>query len=234
MTAMPTFSRAWFDLQAKWVERVVAITGIDELAAWQDWTAVTNLVTDPEAWRMVSDAVISGNAAAVAHREWLAALRARRASSQPGCFWYEFEEDDRQLRLHFANREGPGVLSQGRHAVRRAELAATLADAQSAAPEAERLRGGSWLYHLPGYRALFPPSFLSRAVESEPRNDVGRMALWGQFLRGDGTLHQQRTDHFVRASMEASGVDGLLAAFPLRTLDVVGPLGDVVDWLTRT
>jgi hypothetical protein len=231
MTAAPTFSRAWFDLQATWVDRVVALTGIEQVVAWQDWTAVTNLET-PEVWQAVRDAVISGNAAAVAHREWSAALTARRAAPQPGCFWYELEEDDRQVRLHFANREGLGVLSPGRQATRRAELAAALADARSAAPKAERLRGGSWLYHLPSYRALFPHSFLIRAVEGEPRNDVGRMALWGQFVRGDGTLYQPRADHFTRACMEASCVDGLLAAFPLRTLDVVGPLGDVVDWLT--
>ncbi|MEQ7129477.1 hypothetical protein ABN034_33810 [Actinopolymorpha sp. B11F2] len=231
MTAAPTFSRAWFDLQSNWVGRVVELTGIDRVAAWQDWTAVTNLEM-PGVWQVVRDAVISGNAAAVAHREWLATLTARRTALQPGCFWYELEEDNRQVRLHFANREGRGVLSPGRQAARRAELAATLADAQSAAPEAERLRGGSWLYHLPGYRALFPRSFLDRAIEGEPRNDVGRMALWGQFVRGDGTLYQPRANQFIRVYMEASSVDGLLAAFPLRTLDVVGPLRDVTDWLT--
>ncbi|WP_134005911.1 hypothetical protein [Kribbella sp. VKM Ac-2566] len=53
------------------------------------------------------------------------------------------------------------------------------------------------MYHLPGYRALFPPSFLAGAVEADSRREVGQLALWGQFVRGDGELYQPRTDPFA-------------------------------------
>ena len=146
-------------------------------------------------------------------------------------FWYELEEHGRQVRIHFSNREGSGVLS--RMPRRRAELAAMLRDAQSAAPQAERVRGGSWLYHLPGYRALFPPSFLARAVPADPQDEVNRVALWGQFLRGDGTLYRPHADPFIDAIRRANSLEQLFRAFPLTKLNIVGPLNEVTDWLSR-
>ncbi|MEU4194005.1 hypothetical protein AB0E69_19045 [Kribbella sp. NPDC026611] len=148
-------------------------------------------------------------------------------------FWYELEDDGRQLRLHFANREGPGALGPSRHAARRAELASAIEDARRTSPQADRLRGGSWLYHLPGYRALFPPSFLAGATEADTRQEVGQLALWGQFVRGDGKLYQPRTKQFVQACKEATHLSALIAAFPLKKLNVVGPLDDVLTWVGR-
>ena len=58
------------------------------------------------------------------------------------------------------------MLGPDRLAIRRRELASTLSDARAVAPQAETLRGGSWLYHLAPYRSLFPPSFLASATTS--------------------------------------------------------------------
>ncbi|MGZ0149092.1 hypothetical protein ACXJJ3_18625 [Kribbella sp. WER1] len=226
------FGRAFFELQAFWVERVVELVRIDRHTAWHDWTSMSALVNS-DGWRAIDDAVHHGAAAEAAHRSWLA-LRAGLGTPQHGCFWYEVEDEGRRIRLHFANREGPGALGSDRRAFRRAELASALDDARSVAPQADRLRGGSWLYHLPGYRALFPPTFLAGAVEADSRREVGELALWGQFVRGDGELYQPRTDRFVRACEQARQVDDLVAAFPLKKLDVVGSLDEVAAWGTQT
>lgn len=225
------FSRAFFDLQAFWVKHVVELAHIDRLTAWHDWTSMSALV-DSDGWRAIDEAVRNGDPAEVAHRSWLA-LRATLGASQHGCFWYDVEDEGRQIRLHFANREGPGALGYARRAARRAELASALNDACRGAPYAERLRGGSWLYHLPGYRALFPPSFLAQAVDADSRREVGQLALWGQFVRGDGELYQQRSDQFVHACKEATDVGDLIAAFPLKKLNVVGAFDDVLAWVNR-
>lgn len=225
------FNRAFFDLQAFWVEHVIELAHVDRLTAWHDWTSMSALVNS-DGWHAIDEAVRNGDPPEVAHRSWLA-LRATLGASQHGCFWYDVEDEGRQIRLHFANREGPGALGYARRATRRAELASALNDACRVAPHAERLRGGSWLYHLPGYRALFPPSFLTQAVDADSRREVGQLALWGQFVRGDGELYQPRTDQFVHACKEATDVGDLIAAFPLKKLDVVGALDDVLAWVNR-
>jgi hypothetical protein len=223
------FKRAFFDLQAFWVERVVELAHIDRVTAWHDWTSMSALV-DSDGWHAIDEAVDNGDPAEAAHRSWRV-LRATLGASPHGCFWYEVEDEGRQVRLHFANREGPGVLSPSRRAVRCAELAQALEDARKTAPHADRLRGGSWLYHLPGYRALFPPSFLTAAIEADSRGEVGHLSLWGQFVRGDGELYQPRTGQFVHACEVASHVNDLIAAFPLKKLNVVGALDDVLEWV---
>jgi len=225
------FKRAFFDLQAFWVERVVELAHIDRLIAWHDWTSLSALVNS-DGWHAIDEAVHNGDPAEVAHRSWLA-LRATLGAPQHGCFWYEVEDEGHQIRLHFANREGPGALGPGRRAARRAELASAMDEARRVAPQAARVRGGSWLYHLPGYRALFPPRFLAGVTEADSRREVGQLALWGQFVRGDGELYQPRTDQFVRACEEATHVRDLIAAFPLKKLNVVGALDDLVAWVNR-
>ncbi|MGW6282076.1 hypothetical protein [Kribbella sp. NPDC055071] len=225
------FSRAFFNLQAFWVERVNELAHIDRLTAWHDWTSMAALVNS-DGWNAIDDAVRNGDPAEAAHRSWLG-LRATLGPSQHGCFWYDVEDDGHQIRLHFANREGPGALGPTRHATRWAELTSALNDARRVAPQALRLRGGSWLYHLPDYRALFPGSFLAQAVAADSRREVGQLALWGQFVSGDGELYQPRTDQFVHACTEATDVDQLIAAFPLQKLDVVGSLDEVLGWLSR-
>lgn len=225
------FARTFFDLQAFWVERVVELASVDRHTAWHDWTSMSALV-DSDGWRAIDDAVDNGDPAEAAHRSWLG-LRATLGTPRHGCFWYEIEDGGRQIRLHFANREGPGALGPRRRAVRRAELAGALAEAHGEAPQAERVRGGSWLYHLPGYRALFPLAFLAGAVEADTRHVVGQLALWGQFVSGDGELYQPRTSVFVQACEDAEHVDDLVSAFPLNRLNIVGDLSDVLAWVER-
>jgi hypothetical protein len=221
---------------ALWVERITALTGMDRGTAWAEYTPILGMVT-PAGWLAVREAVERGDeigdVVEVAHCSMLEA-RAANLPHTRSCFWHELESDGHLVRIHFSNDEGPGVLSPARRPRRRAELSATLDDARLAAPRVERIRGGSWLYHLPGYRALFPPSFLERAIPADPRTEVTRVALWGQLLRGDGNLYRPHADHFADTARRASTVDELFAAFPLKKLDILGPLDEVTDWLSST
>lgn len=105
---------------------------------------------------------------------------------------------------------------------------------QRAAPQADRVRGGSWLYNVPGYQALFPPSFLARAAQADPRTAIGGGSLWGRFLRGDGTLYRPHTEPFVDAIDRATTTAELFNAFPLRRLNIIGPVQEITDWLAAT
>jgi hypothetical protein len=141
------------------------------------------------------------------------------------------ESEGTTVRLHFANRIGPGALAAEHRVERMRELSAALGHARGLYPEAAWLRGGSWLYHVPGYRALFPADLLRNATESDARDELEFMALWGQFLRGDGTLFTPRADAFASAFTAAGDEAGLVSAFPLAKLDWSGPLEVATDWL---
>lgn len=215
---------------ARWVDRITALTDIDLRTAWSEYTCVLGLVSfSPDAVESVRAAIDRGDVVDVASD-----TRPPAPAVTLSCFWYELECCGRQIRLHFANREGAGVLSGRRRPRRLAELAATLREAQIAAPQADRVRGGSWLYHLPGYRALFPPSFLARAVPADSATEIASGALWAQFLRGDGTLHQPHVEPFAAAIDSARSSAELFDAFPLRKLNIVGPAREITEWLATT
>lgn len=222
-------AREYFDLMGLWVDRLTKLTGIDVAVAWLQYSPLgdTDAPQDPQS---VRDAVLHGDVVEVAYRARLA-VEPVEAPQVASCFWCGLEDDGQQVRIHFSNREGPGVLSPERRPRRRAELAATLDDARRAAPHVERIRGGSWLYHLRGYGALFPPDFLARAIPADSRTVVTDVALWGQFLRGDGTLYRPHADQFIEATQRASTAANLFDAFPLKKLEIVGPLNEVTDWL---
>jgi hypothetical protein len=90
------FAKAFFDSQAFWVERGVERADVDRLTAWHDWTSTAALVNS-DGWHAIDEAVHNGGPAAVAHRSWLA-VRATLGAAQHGCFWYEVEDEGRQVR----------------------------------------------------------------------------------------------------------------------------------------
>lgn len=219
-------SEGFAALHLRFAERVRQLAGLSLTEALRDWTP---------AGRQAAAAWGEAGSAPDAHWLWRAYQSGPIARTRPGfgCFYQTPTSDVRVLRLHFANVEGPGVLAPDRLPLRRRELAAMLADARDAAPRAELLRGGSWLYHLAPYRALFPPSFLATATPADSRNHLGSGSLWGQFLRGDGTPYEPRVAPFVRAVERATTPDELVAAFPLPRLDLLGPIEDVLAWSER-
>jgi len=96
---------------------------------------------------------------------------------------------------------------------------------------AATLRCGSWLYHVAAYRQLFPPFLLATAEPVDPEGELTFLALWGQFLRGDGCLYQPRTAGFEARAAKAHSPSALLKSFPLSKLELHAPLEDVIAWL---
>jgi len=87
------------------------------------------------------------------------------------------------VRLHFSHQDrfGLGPLSSERIAVRLAELRAKFDHIHETLPEAQQVRGGSWLYNREAYTRLFPPSFGASAEVDQPHCQF--RGLWGQLLR---------------------------------------------------
>ncbi|MSR86918.1 hypothetical protein EXS70_01975, partial [Candidatus Peribacteria bacterium] len=78
------------------------------------------------------------------------------------CFSYSYDETDKAINIHFENndRHEKGPLSDERLGARVAELKSMFAEIKKKHPEAERVRGSSWIYNIPNYRRLFPHAYV--------------------------------------------------------------------------
>ena len=72
---------------------------------------------------------------------------------------------------------GLGALSRVQRPERIRELTAMFTEIRRAHPEAEAFAGGSWLYNLPAYQALFPPEYIATMNPTRPRFTY--MDVWG-------------------------------------------------------
>jgi hypothetical protein len=218
-------------LHLRYARRAQAVTGLPLRTALAEWTPAARMAGDWWPTSAVSQDALSPDALAGAYTR-----RAGLFPTGPGvsCFRVAAEPGDTVLRLHFANAEGRGVLSAARLPQRRAELAEVLAAAIRRYPKARTVRGGSWLYHLPAYRSLFPASLLTTAAAADPAEELRYMALWGQFVRGDTELYRPRVVRFEAAITAARDRQALLAAFPLAKLDWQGPAAELLAFLRES
>jgi hypothetical protein len=210
-------------LHLRFAARVVTVCDLELTDALERWTPARRL--SGEDWTHLRARPTPALLAAAYQRQ------EARDTPGDGCFSAHTEHDGGMVRIHFRNVEGSGALAPDRLPVRRRELYAALTTVAAAVPRATVLRCGSWLYHLPAYRQLFPPFLLATAEPTKPDGELTFLALWGQFLRGDGKLYQPRTASFEAAAAEARSSAALLQAFPLPKLALQAPLHDVIAWL---
>jgi hypothetical protein len=153
-----------------------------------------------------------------------------RASRRPadrdkhfGCFYYRVHEGG-GVRNHFANRDesGYGALSKGRIGVRLAELRAMYRYIHEHESSVEVVRGRSWLYNVPAYTRLFPPSCIESATRVE--GEFRRLELWGQFLDHDGRLKHDLAEPFLERLSRSSNLWELQECFPFRILATECPI----------
>jgi hypothetical protein len=90
------------------------------------------------------------------------------------------------------------------------------ADIRRDLPEAEAVRGRSWMYNLPAYCRLFPPEYGLSTVVVEP--ELQFMSLWGQFLDRRWNLRPGPAGLFRERIATAQTLDAVLGSFPLPVL----------------
>ncbi len=217
-------SEEFAGLHLRFATRVASVCGLGRGDALEQWTPAKRL--SGEGWVHLQEHPTPALLAAAYQRQ-------QTLTQDPiaRCFSADTEHCGSIVRIHFRNVEGPGALAQHRLPTRRRELYAALNAVAAAAPRATTLRGGSWLYHLPAYRQLFPPFFLATAEPVKRDGELTFLALWGQFLRGDGKMYQPRTAIFEAGAARARSSAALLEAFPLPKLALQAPLYDVLAWL---
>jgi hypothetical protein len=143
-----------------------------------------------------------------------------------GCFSYEMQDDETVVRIHFGNRDsedGQGPLARAKVGRRMAELRDLFGHVRARYPQAQSVRGGSWLYNLEAYRRLFPAEYgASRFAPQRVRLDG--TSSWGQLLDFRGAVkpgvRQALIDNLAHLDAAAPWT-----AFPLRALGAHGAIG---------
>jgi len=141
-----------------------------------------------------------------------------------GCFSYEYHPDAHAVRLHFADLDttGAGPLSTQRQDARLTELRAMFAEIRQEHPDAERVKGGTWLYNRAEYRRLFPPQYGESARVDHPH--LIARGLWGQFLRHGNRLNEEFVTRFLARLAELRDAVGYAACFPYQSLLTEAPI----------
>ncbi len=132
------------------------------------------------------------------------------------CFSYSYDDEDKAVNIHFENNDPDkkGPLSEERLDARKAEIRSLLLDIRKKFPQAKHVRGSSWLYNMPNYRKLFPPTYTDKM--GTPRSLTTTMSLWGQFFSREGGLRRDRVQEFMTKLEKAKTEEELLDSFPLR------------------
>ncbi len=139
--------------------------------------------------------------------------------SKFGCFSYHYEPEDKTIKLHFTNRDysGLGPLSTTRHQLRQTEIKDMFTDIKTNYPQADFVKGKSWLYNLEPYRSLFPPEFLAELREfTGPEWQF--LTRWGQFISSEREVKQDLAQRFLACAESKDDVDLILDCFPLKIL----------------
>jgi hypothetical protein len=136
-----------------------------------------------------------------------------------GCFYYSYPfQDQPKVRLHFrpVDRSGKGALSLEQVPARRAELTALFREISSKHPDAETVRGGSWLYNIAPYCRLFPSEYI--ASMKPVGYELQFWALWGQFLKGGFRPDFEAIGRFCEAIALARTPEECTQCFPYEAM----------------
>jgi hypothetical protein len=228
-----TYSKAFFDLQLHFARKVADLGALPFEQALLDYTNLyvrfglgRKFDCNHPVWREY----LEGLPRAADIDDWTHRFYLTRPHDVPppsliatsGCFSYA-KTDDERIRLHFLNagtskHSPPGEACL---ATRFAELRVLFQHARQTQPATLQVAGVSWLYHLHGYRRLFPASYLASAKPASPR--FRNMPLWGQFLDRHGDVRQSVAATFVERLAHQTRLNDIAQCFPLQPLALEAP-----------
>ena len=224
-------SRGFFNLQLKFAQRMVILTGqelpqilLDYSYFYASFLIDREFNSEHPVWQEFL-AKLEGNVnpAEVAHTFYL-----KRQAQIPdsnnyfGCFYYNRLGETNIVNNHFKNRDESGVLGRERFEVRRQELTKMYRHIRQSEPWAERIRGKTWIYNLEAYCRLFPPEYIATARPVAPEYQF--LATWGQFVEYTGEVKSAMTARFLQDLAHAHTLEEIDRCFPYQILQTESPI----------
>ena len=155
------------------------------------------------------------NMAERAYDLYLQVERARESSPENnkprrmkfGCFQHDYNEQEKTVYIHFGNREekdSPFADIEKR----KQELKTMFEYIKNNHPEAEYVRGDSWLYNLENYRKIFPSEYSANREPS--KTPYLALSTWGQFLDRNHKTRPEELNSFKQRLQAAQTWDEAL------------------------
>ncbi|GCE20896.1 hypothetical protein [Dictyobacter kobayashii] len=156
--------------------------------------------------------------------------RETQSPSSYGCFSYSYLPEEHIIRYHFVNADtsNSGPLSKERMPMRLQELTKMFAEIKKQFGDTSSVRGNSWLYNINAYRRLFPPQY-TQTMQTED-DELQYMSLWGQFLRHDGRVHEERAASLLSCAQQQKSLNSLVKCFPYQVLSPQGSIASFYDF----
>ena len=146
--------------------------------------------------------------------------------TQFGCFACEPPSVEGVVRIHFSNRDTDelgGPLIKAKSPARTAELAALVVHIRETYPDAVRIQGGSWLYHIEAYRRLFPADYAASRTPWTGRITLTGTSSWGQLIDSRENIRPDIRDTLI-ANLDTLDPAAPWRAFPFQVLSVTAPM----------
>lgn len=143
-----------------------------------------------------------------------------------GCFYYAVR-DTTIIRTHFTNNDdsGDSPLGRVRQSARWDDLRRMFSHIRAVVPTATTVMGHSWLYNLPAYTRLFPPSYTSH-TEENPDGVLSQLVLWYQCYDRFWGIKTDIAATLLQRVDEINDVNDLRLCFPYQRLRVRAPIAD--------
>lgn len=226
--------RQFFATQRRFAERWAAVESVPietaylECTTWYRQAAGVGRdfdADDPDWLRLLAEVASSPDPDGAVHAWALTNERPIRPGPVLDFVW---SPEDRTVRLHFLAERAPDQRALGvEHlAQRRRELREAVTRAAAEHPEAEWVRGRSWLYGLEAYRRIFPSVFLDGLAVEPP--DLQFFAIWGQLLDRSWRTRPDVAGGLLARVERAETSADLEAAFPIPMRQTRAPLAAVV------
>ncbi len=233
------FSKSFFDIQLQFAFKVARLLGLPLEKALLDYTNLYirfGLGREFDHRHLVWREYPTGLANAVDAQEWTYRFVLKRphnvifpsVEANFGCFSYT--DGHASIRLHFQNSETKerSPLSKDCLSDRLSELRSLFEQVKGRHPATTRVFGTSWLYNLPAYRRLFPPSYLATAKIAARR--FRNMSLWGQFLDRNGVVRPRMATTFQERLSQMRCLGDVDQCFSFQPLMLEAPVQHFYDF----
>lgn len=231
------YTRSFFDLQFAFAQRVAAHFALPLPDALRSYTTVATTLQLEDDWQAFAQQLVqSADPVALIYQTYCERVEPEEQPTPDsatflgrplfGCFYYDVLNGS-TIRTHFINNDLPGMrpLGSERQAVRRDELRRMFTHIRDAVPEATTVAGHSWLYNLPAYTRLFPPSY-SRETQENPDGVLNHVVLWYQCFDRFWQAKPDIAQELLRRVDQQRDLADLRFCFPYQRLRTRAPIAD--------